>query len=270
MIAPSRGGVRGGVFAFLSLWLFVAPAWPAEPRLPPGLEDGGSVAVAAVIDGDSLTLVDGRTVRLVGLQAPRLSKGRRDFPEWPFAREATAALDALLAGQTVTLRYGGARADRYGRVLAHLVRADGLWVEGEMLREGMARVYTFADNRAALEPMLALEREARAAKRGIWADPFYSVRTPEEAPRYAGRFEIVEGRIVDGARTAGGVFLNFGADWHTAFTLRLRSDALKLFRAARLDPLALTGTMVRVRGWIRRDRQRAVIDITHPEEIERL
>lgn len=256
--------------AVLALFLFVTPAWPAPlgPALPPGLEPGGDAVVAAVIDGDSLTLSDGRTVRLVGLQAPKLPKGRRDFSEWPLAREARSALERLLEGQTVMLYYGGAHADRYGRVLAHLVRADGLWIEGEMLREGMARVYTFPDNRAVAQPMLALEQEARAARRGVWADPFYAVRTPEEAVRYEGRYEIVEGRIVDAARTQSGVFLNFGADWHTAFTLRLRPDALKLFRAAGRDPLALNGKTVRVRGWIRRDRFRAVIDVTHPEEVE--
>lgn len=256
--------------AVLAFFLFVTPAWPASlgPTLPPGLESGGDAVVAAVIDGDSLTLSDGRTVRLVGLQAPKLPKGRRNFPEWPLALEAKAALEALVAGQAVTLYYGGAHADRYGRALAHLVRTDALWIEGEMLRVGMARVYTFSDNRAVAQPMLALEQEARAAHRGIWADPFYAIRTPEEAVRYEGSYEIVEGRIVDAARTQSGVFLNFGADWRTAFTLRLRPDALKLFRAAGSDPLALNGKTVRVRGWIRRDRLRAVIDITHPEEIE--
>jgi endonuclease YncB( thermonuclease family) len=234
------------------------------------LEAGGNAVVQSVIDGDSLTLADGRTVRMVGIQAPKLPKGRPNFVEWPFAREAQAALSELVQGRSVTLHFGGTRQDRYGRVLAQLAREDGLWVQGELIRRGFARIYTFPDNRAAAAEMLALEREARAQRLGLWADTFFAIRRPEDAVRFTGEFELVEGKIVDGARTGNAVFLNFGTDWHTAFTLRLNSEALRLFRSDGVDPLALIGTTVRVRGYIRRDRDRAIMDITHPEEIERL
>jgi len=256
--------------ACLLLVITAAPALAAAPGLPPGLQPGGSALVEAVIDGDSLMLADGRTVRMVGIQAPKLPKGRPNFAEWPFARDAEAALSGLVQGRTVALHFGGTQQDRYGRVLAQLVRDDGLWVQGELIRLGMARVYTFPDNRAAAAEMLALEHEARAEGRGLWADPFFAIRKPEEAGRYIGDLQLVEGKIVDGARTQNAVFLNFGADWHTAFTLRLNSEALRLFHADKVDPLALIGATVRVRGYIRRDRERALMDITHPEEIERL
>ena len=257
-------------FALVALCFTALPGLAAEPTLPPGLESGGEETVQSVFDGDSLTLADGRTVRMVGIQAPKLPKGHANFAEWPFAREAQAALSELVQGRTVTLHFGGTRQDRYGRVLAQLVRDDGLWLEGELIRRGLARVYTFPDNRAAAAEMLALEREARAHRRGIWADPFFAIRSPEEAGRQIGDFELVEGKIIDGVRSRNAVFLNFGADWHTAFTLRLNSEALRLFRADRVDPLALIGSAVRVRGYIRRDRERAIMEITHPEEIERL
>jgi len=254
----------------LLFYFAVFPAPAAEPTLPPGLEAGGNAVVQSVIDGDSLTLADGRTVRMVGIQAPKLPKGRPNFVEWPFAREAQAALSELVQGRSVTLHFGGTRQDRYGRVLAQLAREDGLWVQGELIRRGFARIYTFPDNRAAAAEMLLLEREARAQRRGLWADTFFAIRRPEDAVRFTGEFELVEGKIVDGARTGNAVFLNFGTDWHTAFTLRLNSEALRLFRSDGVDPLALIGTTVRVRGYIRRDRDRAIMDITHPEEIERL
>jgi len=259
---------RAVAFLLVAFPIFIASA--AEPTLPPGLESGGNAFVQSVIDGDSLTLTDGRTVRVVGIQAPKLPKGRPNFAEWPFARDAQAALGELVQGRSVTLHFGGTREDRYGRVLAQLARDDGLWVEGELIRRGLARVYTFPDNRAAAAEMLALEREARTERRGLWAAPFFAIRRPEEAGRFVGDFELVEGKIVDGARTANAVFLNFGADWHTAFTLRLNTEALRLFRSDGVDPLALIGATVGVRGYIRRDRDRAIMDITHPEEIERL
>jgi len=261
--------IRRAVICFL-LILGTVPALAGSPDLPPGLQPGGTAIVQSVIDGDSLTLADGRAVRMVGIQAPKLPKGRPNFAEWPFAREAQQALAGLVQGRTVSLYFGGTPQDRYSRVLAQLVRDDGLWVQGELIRGGFARVYTFPDNRAAAAEMLALEREARTEKRGLWADPFFAIHTPDDAARYTGEFTLVAGKIVDGAKTENAVFLNFGADWHTAFTLRLNSEALRLFRADKVDPLALIGSTVRVRGYIRRDRERAIMDITHPEEIERL
>lgn len=260
----------GPRFPILLLLLLVpALGWgaPRAPALPPGFAEGGTVAVAEVIDGDSLVLADGRTVRLLGIQAPKLPKGR-NFAPWPLAREAKDVLAELALGKSVTLRFGGAREDRYGRVLAQLERSDGLWLEGELLRRGLARVYTFADNRTAAAQLYAIERQARKARRGIWADPHYALRKPEEALRHVGGFEIVEGRIVSVARVSGNVFLNFGEDWHAAFTVRLDGKALRLFRAEGIDPASLQGKRVRVRGYVRRDHARAVIDVTHPEAIE--
>ena len=47
------------------------------------------------------------------------------------------------------------------------------------------------------------------------------------------------------------------------------ADRIGFFKEAGLDPLELKGARVRVRGWIRLDR-RPIIDVTHPEPIERL
>jgi micrococcal nuclease len=256
--------------AFVGLLFWTAAVAGEAPHVPAGFTRDPGVKVAEVIDGDSLTLADGRTVRMVGIQAPKLAKGRVGFRDWPLSHEAEAALSDLAAGQSVTLLYGGARQDRSGRVLAQLERADGLWLEGELLQRGLARVYTFADNRTGATEMLRLEAEARAARRGIWDDPFYAVRKPEETLDHLDSFELVEGQIVDAARVRGTVFLNFGADWHKAFTVRLRPEAVALFQGAGLDPLTLKGETVRVRGYIRRDRDRAEMDVTHPEEIEKL
>ena len=251
--------------------LFCTAVLAAEaPSIPAGFTRDASAPVAQVIDGDSLVLADGRTVRMAGIQAPKLAKGRMGFQDWPFSHEAETALSELASGRLVTLLYGGARLDRSGRVLAQLERTDGLWLEGELLRRGLARVYTFVDNRTGAAEMLRLESEARAARLGIWGDPFYAVRTPEETLDHLDSFELVEGRIVDAARVRGTVFLNFGADWRRAFTVRLRPDAVAMFQAAGVDPLTLKGEKVRVRGYLRRDRDRAVMDVTHPEEIERL
>ncbi|MBI4182447.1 MAG: thermonuclease family protein [Proteobacteria bacterium] len=230
---------------------------------------GESAPAAEVIDGDTLVLAGGAEVRLVGIQAPKLPLGRANFPTWPLAEEARRALQELSLGRRLTLYYGGQRTDRHGRLLAHLFDEAGTWLQGEMLARGLARVYSFADNRALVAGMLALEEGARAARRGLWADPFYRVLTPEETGRAIGTFQIVEGRVVAVARASGRTYLNFGADWRSDFTVSIPPSALRLFRAAGVAPEGYQGRRLRVRGWLGL-RNGPMIEATHPEQIERL
>jgi len=242
----------------------------------------GAGLVREVVDGDTVILADGREIRLVGIQAPKLPLGRRNFREWPLAREAKAALERLVMGRRVTLSFGGRRRDRYGRWLAHLHLETGgggsseaprrgfdnaRWVQGAMLSEGLARVYSFADNRSAIAEMLARERAARAARRGIWGHAYYRILDHREAGRHINSFQLVEGRVLTAAPTRRRVFLNFGQNYRTDFTIVIERRNLKHFadRGRRLVELA--GKRVRVRGWLKR-RNGPMITVTHPEQIE--
>jgi endonuclease YncB( thermonuclease family) len=228
--------------------------------------------IAEVIDGDTVVLSAGfdgaREVRLVGIQAPKLPLGRARFRSWPLADEAQAALAGLARGRRVTVVVTGRARDRHGRLLAHLERDDGLWLQGEMLRLGLARVYTFADNRGRIEEMLLIERRARAEAVGIWRHPFYRIRAADAiADSEIGTFQLVEGTIAAVERVKSRVYLNFGADWRTDFTAIVDAKAISLFAGSGLDPLALRGFRVRVRGWL--DRYNGpLIELSHPEQIE--
>lgn len=258
------GGAAGGA----------APAVAASDleTLAPALQDAGRATVTEVIDGDTALLDDGREVRFVGIQAPKLPLGRPGFPEWPLAPEAQAEVAALIGGRAVAVRQGDSGMDRHGRVLAHLFRLDdGLWVQGALLRRGLARVYTFPDNRALAAEMLEAESEARAAGRGIWALDWYAVRDAE-ALAAAGRpawegFQLVRGVVRDVATVRGTTYLNFGADWRTDFTVSLDAAARRLFEAAGVDLEALAGQDVLARGWIRA-RNGPMIEATHPEQLQ--
>jgi micrococcal nuclease len=241
--------------------------WPLAVGHAESADESGRVA--AIVDGDTLTLADGRRVRLVGIDAPRAPIGAAKDMVWRQEEAAKAALLELARDRIVTLHYGGAPSDRYGRALAQLYREDGLWLQGEMLRRGMARVHSFADNRALVVEMLALEDAARRARLGLWRDPAYAVRRADEAGRFVESFQLVEGTIVDVAKVKGQIFLNFTPDWHSGLTAHLARSALKLFRNGGLDPMSLKGVTVRLRGWVRFDA-RPIIDVTHPEQIELL
>lgn len=224
--------------------------------------------VVDVIDGDTVRLDDGRQVRLVGIQAPKLALGRKDFSDWPLAAESKSALENLLQGQTVGLGYGGLKIDRNGRVLAHLyVDGTAVWVQGAVVAAGMARVYTWSDNRSCAAELLARERDARAAQRGIWALQFYGIRKPTELENEVDTFQLVEGRVVSAAEVRGRLFMNFGQDYKTDFTVTVASQDVKSFRSAAFNPATMPGKTVRVRGWISLQNG-PEIEATHPEQIE--
>lgn len=256
------------LFGILALWGILT--WPALAATPDDLPLGGTAEVSSVIDGDTVILNDGREIRLVGLQAPKLALGRAGFTPWPLAEDAKAHLAQLILGQTVTLRLAPQALDRHGRVLAHVMRvADGRWVQGEMLRAGLARVYTFADNPVLAAEMLALERQARADGSGLWGLPFYAVRSPENVVHDIGTFQIVEGRVLDVARIKGRVYVNFGTNWRTDFTLKIMARDEKAFIRNAVDLMALKGARVRVRGWLKSENG-PMIELDHPERLELL
>ncbi|MEQ8665516.1 MAG: thermonuclease family protein [Rhodospirillales bacterium] len=236
-----------------------------------GLDRIGEARVAAVVDGDTVVIepaLDGMNeVRLVGIQAPKLPLGREGFKAWPLADESRSALVDLVHGMTVTLYSGGARADRHGRHLAHLRLANGTWVQGELLRSGWARVYSFPDNRSLIGEMLALESESRGSHRGIWGHPNYAVRTPGELADLIGRFEIIEGAVLAAAVHKGTGYLNFDDDWRTDFTLVIHPPSMAVFDAAGVDPESYANRTVRVRGWLK-SFNGPMIEVTHPEQIE--
>lgn len=231
------------------------------------LEQGETGVVIEVVDGDTVRLASGIEVRLVGIQAPKLALGRPGFVDWPLAEDAKAGLADWVLDRPVTLHYGGRRVDRHGRALAHLARDDGLWVQGALLAGGLARVYSFADNRALIADMLALEQDARVARRGIWDHAYYRIRSPEDLDRVENRFELVEGVVADAAVVRGRGYLNFGADWRTDFTVSVAPRDRRLFDRAGRVLTDLIGKRVRVRGWVEQYNG-PMIEATHPEQIE--
>ena len=239
-----------------------------------GLRVGPKGTVSQIVDGDTLMLDNGLIVRLIGIQAPHLALGREGLDDWPKSAESKQALSDLALGKPVLLRYGGEEKDRYGRLLAQvfITGETETWVQQQMLTKGMARVYSFPDNRACLPELFAAETKARVSALGIWADPYYRVRRaakPADFSTLSGHYELVEGRVLKADKSGSRVYLNFGRHYKEDFTAVIEAKALKLFSEEGLDPLKLSNALVRVRGWIDlKDGPR--VEITHPEQIEGL
>lgn len=229
--------------------------------------DAPAPLVTRIIDGDTIGLADGRIVRLAGVMAPKSSPGGAPLPSDAYATAAMRVLARLVENRTVRLAPTGAGVDRHGRVLAHVFGGDDRWLQAELVRRGAVRVDTLPDGRERARELLRLEAEARVARRGLWASRVFAVREADETRRYIGRFELVEGRVLAASSVAGRVYLNFGTDWRSDFTVAVPRENRPIFSAGGLDPRTLKGKMIRVRGWIQW-RDGPLIEAIHPEQIE--
>jgi len=243
--------VIAGTLTALILFFDAAALVPLPPDV---LVHGEEAMVDHAVDGTTLVLEDGREVRLAAI-------------ETPVPAAALPGLEEMIRGRHVSLHYDGARSDRWRRIVAHVVRDDGLWLQGVMLRRGMARVHSLADNRQLVPEMLALEAEARAAGFGLWNDARFKVRSPEEAAGRLNSFQIVEGKVLAAENVRGRVYLNFGPDWKTDFTVLVPPKVRRQFEKAGRDLTVLAGGMVRVRGWVV-SWNGPMIELTHAEQLE--
>ena len=158
------GRLRRAAVALAALALGAAGCTGSDSEPQPATADGETGVVARVGDGDSLTLVDGRTVRLVQIDAPELTTDC-------YGRAALRELGALAGPGTRVRLVRDPRldaSDRYGRRLRYVL-VDGRNVNVELVRRGAASPYFFRKQRGryARELLAAVER-ARSRRAGYW------------------------------------------------------------------------------------------------------
>ena len=153
-----RGGAR--ILALVAMLGVVVAATPASALEGP---------VVRVVDGDTIHVRLGdRTekVRYIGVNTPEVHHPTKG--EEPGGREAAQLNGELVAGQRVRLELDVQSRDRYGRLLAYVWVGDTM-VNAELVRRGYAQVTTVPPNVRHQALFLRLQREARAAARGLWA-----------------------------------------------------------------------------------------------------
>jgi micrococcal nuclease len=224
----------------------------------------GPVGVSEVRAGDLLRLSDGRVVRLAGIRVPA-GDGEQAGAE-RLAGQARAELSRLVDGQTIRLAPVEGAHDRYGRLVAHIERSDGLWLQETLLEQGLAQVQTRPGEAARAREMLAVEQTARAAGRGLWGEAAFMPQDAGALDDSTGRFRIVRGRVLRVAPTERYVYLNFGADWRADFTVRVRRTELKGALAG-VDLEGLAGHLVEVRGVVL-EAGGPLIELSHPEQMQ--
>ena len=123
---------------------------------------GCSEAGVHVIDGDTLRLPYGETIRYIGIDTPERGE--------PYYEEATSANEQLVLSRDLRFETDVTNKDQYGRLLRY-VFAENVFVNAELVRQGLALVYSagkFPDQKYH-ETLREAAEEAANAGRGIWS-----------------------------------------------------------------------------------------------------
>ena len=151
-----------------------APPPNTSTASPAGIPAAATVQarVIRVIDGDTVEVsIDGRayTLRYIGIDTPETV--RPNYPvEW-MGPEASAANKALVSGKTVYLEKDVSETDVNGRLLRYVYLADGTFVNAELVRQGYAHANTYPPDVKHQNVLQKMQREAAAARRGLWGPP---------------------------------------------------------------------------------------------------
>jgi micrococcal nuclease len=138
---------------------------------------GEKAVVTFVEDGDTAYLKKGDgskvTCRIDGIDAPETGHPKVGKPGQKYGEEAGKLLRDMIDQKEVTLRITkpAQEGQNFGRSTCQ-IEISGKDVSKEMVRAGAAWLYRrYATDPAAVNEMAGLEADARANKRGLWADP---------------------------------------------------------------------------------------------------
>ena len=132
----------------------------------PALDTLEVATVAAVIDGDTIRLIDQRKLRYIGIDTPETSHPEKGIE--CFGIEAHQFNEQLVVGQTVYLQKDKSETDRYGRLLRYV------WLNGKLVNEilviqGYARAKKYPPDVFWNHQLKQAETKAQTDGKGMWA-----------------------------------------------------------------------------------------------------
>ncbi len=230
--------------AFFIVYCFSSLAFASESAFCPAKDDFlGKVELTRVHDGDSLKLADGRSIRVIGINAPEVAMpGRRAEP---LSDEARHAAMAFLRDSEIYLRLGRQTQDKYGRWLGHIYRRNGDSLAAWLLHLGLAAHIAIAPNLEDWQCLQQQEDRARLLRKGIWRHPYYQVRDVSQLTRKDTGFRVIRG-LVQGVSLGrnGSWWIDVGKD----LALQIPQSAKVYFDRRWL--LDLPHKSIEARGWL--------------------
>ena len=213
--------------------------------------------VKYVHDGDTLHLVGGQKVRLIGINTPEVARDKK--PAEAFGLEARDALRKLLnVGTRIGVQYGRERADRHGRVLAHLYLEDGRSVQQWLLEKGYAIAIAIPPNLYHVDCYQKSEQFARIKRQGMWRNGGPKVLDATLLRRGDQGFAQIKGRVSQVKWSKKWIWISFSEK----SSLRISRDDSHYFDKGLWSSLAQKEVVAR--GWLTQRKGRWSMRIQHP------
>ncbi|MFG1393683.1 thermonuclease family protein [Xanthobacter agilis] len=225
MCLELRAGAARVAAGVLAAWTVAGPlpavgaARTTTPKpvacVPAAASADPSTRIVALTEDGSLKLEDGR--RFV---PNRIVLPTRLEPAPDVANAAARAVIDAIAGRPITL--SRTAPDRHGRLTGDARLSNTSDAEGDLaaLLVFAGAAYTAADAPCA-PPLLALEAQARRARRGLWARPgaIATAGDPQAMGLHRGLYTVAEGQILTVGVRRERTYLNFGETWRQDFTV---------------------------------------------------
>jgi endonuclease YncB( thermonuclease family) len=194
-----------------------------------------------VVDGDTVHLEGGLKVRVLGLNAPELGRGK---PGQPMAQQARRAAVAFFGdNQRVGLQLGSQDRDHYGRTLAHVFNQQGDNLAASLLAQGMAWLVVIAPNTRYADCLAQQRQQARTALRGVWSVAEYQPLNASQMQPGMSGFMRVRGKISKVTTSRKSWWLEMGK-----LAIRISRDDEKYFPVDGIS--SLLGQTLTVSGWV--------------------
>lgn len=242
-------------------WVLTAPGASAQD---------GTTGTFTALSGDRFVRGD-TEYRLADILAPPLYTLGETRPV--YFNPSRTALQGLLNGGGAIVTEAAAPS-RWDVKAVRAASRSGYDFAEALIGAGAARVAPQTDDLVRIDRLLALEGEARRARRGLWAYDAYRVRRAndlDDAAGVVGGFCLLEGTVRHAAAARARVYLNFGDDYRTDFTASAANRLARRWRKAGfeagLDLAALEGRRLRLRGVVAAINGPS-IDLKHPRQIE--
>jgi micrococcal nuclease len=123
--------------------------------------------VKKIIDGNTIQLDTGETVKYIGIEAPKinLKEGGSEF----FAKETKKYNQKLVFMKKVRLEFDKEKTDKEGRTLAY-VFVKKVFVNAELVKLGYAKASIIPPNEKYKNMFLDYEKKAMQSEKGLWQE----------------------------------------------------------------------------------------------------
>lgn len=216
------------------------------------------VRISSVHDGDTLTLTDGRKVRLLGVNATEVAREGR--PNEPFAKQAKQAAKKFLdKAKRIELLTDTEVKDHYGRWLGHIFNESGESLEQHLLQHGLGYHVAIPPNLSLAECLDQAEQQAQDNLRGLWSDKGISPVKARLVKR--GGFQRVQGKV-----TTVSMRKHWRIELDNDFTVMLYSEHQHRFSRKWFE--RLQGKHVEIQGWVYKSKGEWRMKLETPYGIE--